>query len=68
MQCNVTFVEKESHQILLKIKITDMLEDIAILQVNTEVQRMVFLILDLMIITKFMQFSTTGQTMIIISS
>ena len=54
MQCNVTFVEKESHQILLKIKITDMLEDIAILQVNTEVQRMVFLILDLMIITKFM--------------
>ena len=43
MQRYVTFVATESHKNLLKIKITDMLEAIAILQVNTEVQPIVLL-------------------------
>ena len=38
MQCNVTFVETNLHKNLLKKKISEKLESIVILQVNTEVQ------------------------------
>ena len=44
MQKYVIFVEKESEQILLMIKIIEKLETIAILQVNMEAQHTVSVI------------------------
>ena len=41
MRQHVTFVEKDSSKNLLKIKIIKKLETIVMLQVNTEVQRIV---------------------------
>ena len=45
MQCNVKFVGRKSHKNLLKIKITEKLQVTlqAFLQVNTELQQIVFL-------------------------
>ena len=42
MRQNVTFAEKKSSKILLKRKIIETLETIVILQVNTEMQHMVY--------------------------
>ena len=42
MQQYVTFVEKDFQNSLLKIKITERLEAIAILQVNTDIQHIVY--------------------------
>ena len=44
MQQNVTFAEKYSHTKLLKIKIIKNSDAIAILQVNIEVQDIVYVI------------------------
>ena len=52
MKRNVTFVEKDSQKCLLKIKIIEKFETIAILQVNTEVQHTVYVMQDLMCLTK----------------
>ena len=48
MQMCVIFVEKKSYRSSLKIKIIEKLETIAMLQVNTEVQHIVYEIYDLM--------------------
>ena len=42
MQQIVAFAEKDSRKSLLKIKIIKKLENIAISQVNTEVQHMIY--------------------------
>ena len=52
MRRNVTFVEKDSQKSLLKIKIIKKLETIAILQVNTKVQHIAYVIEDLMCLMK----------------
>ena len=44
MRQHVTFVEKYSSKNLLKIKIIKKLETIVMLQVNTEVQRIVYIV------------------------
>ena len=44
MQRNVTFIEKHLHKNLLKVIITKKLEIIAVLQVNIEAHRIIFLI------------------------
>ena len=44
MQQHVTFVEKDSSKNSLKIKTVKKLETIAMLQVNTEVQRIVYVV------------------------
>ena len=44
MRQHVTFVEKDSSKNLLKIKIIKKLETIVMLQVNTEVQRIVYIV------------------------
>ena len=44
MQQHVIFKEKDSQKSLLKIKIIEELETTAILQVNTEVQLIVYVI------------------------
>ena len=44
MRQHVTFVEKDSSKNLLKIKIIKKLETIAMLQVNTEVERIVYVV------------------------
>ena len=52
MKRNVTFVEKDSQKCLLKIKIIEKFETIAILQVNTEKQHTVYAMQDLMCLMK----------------
>ena len=44
MRQHVTFVEKDSSKNLLKIKMIKKLETIAMLQVNTEVERIVYVV------------------------
>ena len=67
MQQHVKIVAKDSQKIYLKIKPLEKLELIAILQVNTEMQHIVYVISISIFLTKFMQFFTTGQTIIILS-
>ena len=52
MQQYVTFAEKHSKSSLLKIKIIEKLGTIAILQVNTEVQLIVYVTYKIILIIK----------------
>ena len=68
MQQNVTFVKKYSQKSLLKMKIIEKIEKIEtifILKVNLEVQGIVYVIQEIMCLTKFLHFFTMYQTMII---
>ena len=68
MQQNVTFVKKYSQKSLLKMKIIEKIEKIEtifILKVNLEVQGIVYVIQEIMCLTKFLHFFTMDQTMII---
>ena len=68
MQQNVTFVKKYYQKSLLKMKIIEKIEKIEtifILKVNLEVQGIVYVIQEIMYLTKFLHFCTMDQTMII---
>ena len=56
MEQHVIFEEKDSQKCFLKIKIMEKLETIVILQINTDMQHIVYVTLDLMFIMKLLQF------------
>ena len=66
MQQYVIFAEKHSQSSLLKIKIIEKLKTIAILQVNTEVQHIVYVTYKIILIIKetYSEPSETSETKI----